>query len=165
MQRGVLNSSWRSEDTIYNKFPNINLGIPSPSSSSSGMLAVGQVGSYVYGSVAMEKSFRDCSISAGGHSFGLVGVDPYPTAYPFLEKRKSDDGTLEEKEQEEQNPEIETLPVFPMHGDNISGFCNMKPESENYYTGWYRSHGAMAGSRASLELSLNSYTGRSPDSP
>ncbi|KAI8022916.1 Protein WUSCHEL [Camellia lanceoleosa] len=51
---------WRSEDPVYNKYPNISPAVPSPSSSSSlGMLAVGQMGSYGgYGSVTMEKSFR-----------------------------------------------------------------------------------------------------------
>ncbi|CAL5324281.1 unnamed protein product [Camellia sinensis] len=168
---------WRSEDPVYNKYPNISPGVPSPSSSSPGMLAVGQMGSYGggYGSVTMEKSFRDCSISAGcsgGGSIGhnlWVGADPYSSSYPFFDKRKSMEETLEEEEEEEQQqqkaPEIETLPLFPMHGEDISGFCNIKPESDNYYSSWYHSNDNSHGSsRTSLELTLNSYIGRSSDS-
>ncbi|KAA8531969.1 hypothetical protein F0562_006889 [Nyssa sinensis] len=173
-QRGVVNGSWRSEDPIYNKYPNISPGVPSPSSSSPGVLAVGQMsGSYGYGSVTMEKSFRDCSISAGGsgtggsigpHNFGWVGVDAYSSSYPYFDKRKSIDHETLEDEQEDQAAEIETLPLFPMHGEDISGYYNVKPESDNYYSGWYRSNGGMGSSRTSLELSLNSYAGRSSDS-
>ncbi|XP_062021153.1 protein WUSCHEL-like [Rosa rugosa] len=53
--------------------------------------------------------------------------------------------------------EIETLPLFPMHGEDIFG--NMKTTSEGgsgygYYSGG--SGGYNGGSRISLELSLNS---------
>ncbi|PPD83746.1 hypothetical protein GOBAR_DD19325 [Gossypium barbadense] len=58
----------------------------SPTSlSSTGALTVGQIGNYGYGSITMEKSFRDCSISACGsstsvgeslsHNFGWVGSE------------------------------------------------------------------------------------------
>ncbi|XP_059623507.1 protein WUSCHEL-like [Cornus florida] len=159
---------WRSDhhDPLYNKYPNITTtppGVPSPScSSSSSVIAAGKMGGYGYGSATMERSFRDCSISRGGcagggsigHNFGWVGVDSYSTSYPFLDQRKYVDETLEE-EQEDQPPEIETLPLFPMHGFNI------KPESDIYHNAsWYLSNEGKGSSRTSLELSLNSYTGR-----
>ncbi|GAU30645.1 hypothetical protein TSUD_224010 [Trifolium subterraneum] len=74
------------------------------------------------------------------------------------------------EEEEEQEHEIETLPLFPMHGEEINhgGYCNLKSNSSNYAAataaayGWYQgeNHGFINGS---LELSLNSYTRRSPD--
>ena len=73
--------------------------------------------------------------------------------------------SFEEEQEEEATPEIETLPLFPMHAEDITGFCNIKPESDAYYSGWYRPADAKTSSRTSLELSLNSYAGRSPDSP
>ncbi|PSS00484.1 Protein WUSCHEL like [Actinidia chinensis var. chinensis] len=177
MQRS--GNTWRSshEDPIYNKYSIISPGVPSPSSSttsstSPAVVAVGQMGSYGYGSVTMEKSFRDCSISAGcsggggsiAHNF-WVGSDPYNYSpnYPFFDKRKSVEETPTEEEQE-QAPEIETLPLFPMHGNDISsGFCSLKPQSNGYYTtsGWYHADDGHGGSCTSLELSLNSYTGMS----
>ncbi|XP_040374664.1 protein WUSCHEL-like [Rosa chinensis] len=57
----------------------------------------------------------------------------------------------------EDHQEIETLPLFPMHGEDIFG--NMKTTSEGgsgygYYSGGW--DGNNGGSRISLELSLNS---------
>ncbi|GMI68934.1 hypothetical protein HRI_000562800 [Hibiscus trionum] len=166
-----------------NKFPtNINSGYSPSSSSSTGVLTVGQIGNYGYGSITMEKSFRDCSISACGsstasaneslsHNFGWVGIDP---AYSFFEPKRFIDGIHEEgqededcyyEEEEATGPQIETLPLFPMHGEDINGFCsNMKAEADSRYSGWYRTEDGYTGARASLELSLNSYTGRSQDS-
>ncbi|KAF8410462.1 hypothetical protein HHK36_002991 [Tetracentron sinense] len=137
-------------------------GISSPSSPSSpGVLSVGQMGSINgYGSVLMEKSFRDCSISAGGsgviggsinNNLGWVGVDPYSSTYTLFDKRKSIEAS-----EEEAAPEIETLPLFPMHGEEVAGFCTGKPGSDGYFTGWYRPNEEKVGSRTSLELSLNS---------
>ncbi|XP_024183241.1 protein WUSCHEL [Rosa chinensis] len=56
------------------------------------------------------------------------------------------------------NTEIETLPLFPMHGEDIFG--NMKTTFEggggySYYSGGWG--GYNDGSHISLELSLNSY--------
>lgn len=94
-----------------------------------------------------------------------------PCAYPFIGKINAvdDHETLEEEDEEDENQacrEIETLPLFPMHGEEYSsGFsCNNnkhnKPETSNgahYYTsGWYQSD-INSSARASLELSLNSY--------
>ena len=123
---------------------------------------------------------QDCSISSGGnggvggsvsHNFGWVGVDPYPSSYTDLfDKRRSMEEKYlgreqeeEDEEEEEAAPEIETLPLFPMHGDDdINGFYNMKSSSGGYYTGWYRpGDDGNTGSRTSLELSLNSYSRRS----
>ncbi|KAG5129104.1 hypothetical protein JHK84_035501 [Glycine max] len=72
------------------------------------MVIVGRMRNYGYGSMPMEKSFRDCSISAGdssghvgiNHNLGWVGVDPYnsSTHANFFDKiRPSDQETLEEE--------------------------------------------------------------------
>nr|ATL63395.1 putative WUSCHEL-like homeobox transcription factor [Monotropa hypopitys] len=177
---------------IYNKYPIINTtpGVPSPSSSSCStssspaMLAVGQMGSYGYGSVTMEKSFGDCTISAGcgggvslGHNFWVGGGADhhlYSLSYPFFDQRTN---TTEEDEQEEEQHEIQTLPLFPIHADNVKQLPLEVPNS-CYYSGrrnsWYQysdlhyncngysygnAYGGTATARTSLELSLNSYTG------
>ncbi|PRQ17306.1 putative transcription factor Homobox-WOX family [Rosa chinensis] len=57
------------------------------------------------------------------------------------------DGSIMEQ-RGEYHQEIETLPLFPMHGEDIFG--NMKTTSEG-------GSGYGGGSRISLELSLNSY--------
>lgn len=125
---------------------------------------------------------QDWSISAGGtssttgvggstlhHNFGWVGVDPYSSSpYTLFDKRKVFDESLEDdqEEEEEASAEIETLPLFPMHGEDING---VKTNSQwGYYSSWYGppDEGGNGGvrSRTSLELSLNSYSLRSPDS-
>ncbi|XP_024975896.1 protein WUSCHEL-like [Cynara cardunculus var. scolymus] len=148
------------------------------SSSSQGFMPVG----CSYGSVAMEKSFRECSISpgesrvAGGtdHDFrSWVGVDSYS-----LDKTKPEYEIPEEDDDGgggggELSTQIETLPLFPIHGGtttttttttggnhhdifNVKAAVDSSSEHSNggYYTGgnWFRSDG-----RTSLELSLNSY--------
>ncbi|PIN08910.1 hypothetical protein CDL12_18519 [Handroanthus impetiginosus] len=152
---------------IYNKFSN-NINTPQPgnnfpSSSSTSPAGLLTVGNYGYASVAMEKSFGECSITPSGsmgQNFAWIGVDPYTSSYPFVEKRKyATEQTLEMEEEEDASasalPEIETLPLFPMHGD-------IKQE-----TGWRRraDDSISAGPRASLELSLTSYAARFPNSP
>ncbi|KAL7104040.1 hypothetical protein ACP275_08G219200 [Erythranthe tilingii] len=170
-------NTWKTthQDHLYTKFssnpPLAGNNFPSSSSSSTpGFLGSAHVGNY--GSVAMEKSFRECSInnqSGGGsvnggtmgQSFAWIGVDnsypyphPYPHPYPFLEKRKYGQA-LDSMEMEEQ--QIETLPLFPMHGDDLV---------KHDFNGWRRrprdddddsSAAAVAGPMASLELTLNSY--------
>nr|XP_023874797.1 protein WUSCHEL-like [Quercus suber]POE83069.1 protein wuschel [Quercus suber] len=188
MQRGVGvgNTNWNNspEESIHTKYPlpNITSGV-SASSSSSGVISVGHMGNYGYGSVIMEKSFRDCSISNGGNNggvggsmgqnFGCVGVDPYSSSYSTLfDKRRLMEENLgvqeeeeEEEEEDEEACEKETLPLFPMHAEDINGFCNMNPYTTNNgynYTSCYRSaDDGISGSRTSLELSLNSYSHRS----
>ncbi|KAL0332731.1 UNVERIFIED_CONTAM: protein WUSCHEL [Sesamum calycinum] len=143
-----------------------------PSSSASSAAGLLSVGNYGYGSVAMEKSFRECSITpssnGGGQNFAWIGVDPYSSAYPFLEKRKYAFNNahqtleLEEEEDDDAQPEIETLPLFPMHGDAIK-------QENDYYNAWHHRSdddgGTAGGARASLELSLNSYAARFPTPP
>ncbi|XP_027915246.1 protein WUSCHEL [Vigna unguiculata] len=163
---------------IHTHYSNISsTGISSASSSSVEMITVSQMGNYGYGSVPMEKSFRDCSISAGGssghvginHNLGWVGVDPYSSPYAnFFGKIRPTEETLEEEEEQEEDgaAEIETLPLFPMHGEDIHGYCNLKSNNSYNYDGngcYHSEDGFKNGSRASLELSLNSYTRRSPD--
>ncbi|KAL2348599.1 hypothetical protein Fmac_002599 [Flemingia macrophylla] len=179
MQQRNNASSWKPDDPLHTKYSNLSsTGISPASSSSAEMVTVGQMGNYGYGSVPMEKSFRDCSISAGGssghvgvnHNLGWVGVDPYSSAYAnFFDKIRPTEETLEEEEEEEEEDggaEIETLPLFPMHDEDIHGYCNLKSNSYNYDGNTWCHHtedGFKNGSRASLELSLNSYTSRSPD--
>ncbi|KAK3007678.1 hypothetical protein RJ639_014815 [Escallonia herrerae] len=170
-----------------------------PSSSSAKVVGVGQLGNCGYGSVAMEKSFRECSISPEenvgetvGQNLAWVGVDSHSSLpyYPFLDKRSLNGGdqTQEEEEEEDEQEEelvqqhaasreIETLPLFPMHGEDhhysANGFCENTQDRSFYYTDhWFginngSNHvdsGITAGSaRASLELSLNSYPDRSTD--
>ncbi|XP_022852394.1 protein WUSCHEL-like [Olea europaea var. sylvestris] len=149
-------------------------GFPSSSSSSPGLLNAVPG----YGSVAMEKSFRDCSISPSGDgngsgmckNFAWVGVDPYSSGggcHPYLEKRKYVEyETLEDElqEEEEQVQEIETLPLFPMHAEHTF------KQEPNFYNGWEygprdEDNNNVGSSRASLELSLNSYSARLLNSP
>nr|XP_023905918.1 protein WUSCHEL [Quercus suber] len=184
MQRGVGvgNTNWNSkpEESIHTKYPlpNITSGV-SASSSSSGVISVGHMGNYGYRSVTMEKSFRDCSISNGGnnggvggsigHNSGCVGVDSYSSSYSTLfDKRRLMEenlGVQEEEEEEVEAGEKETLPLFPMHAEDINGFCNTNPYTTNghyMYTSCYRSvDDGINASRTSLELSLNSYCHRS----
>ncbi|XP_076910359.1 protein WUSCHEL-like [Bidens hawaiensis] len=141
-------------------------------SSSQGVMSVG----CGYGSVAMEKSFRKCSISPPGESKatgGLgrnmgsrsrVSVDSCsffdklkPKTYEIMENHGQD-----EEQEGETSTGIETLPLFPIHDGTNHDFFGMKTansplehSSGGYYStggSWYRSD-----DRASLELSLNSY--------
>ncbi|TKY69610.1 WUSCHEL protein [Spatholobus suberectus] len=68
------------------------------------MVTVGQMRNSGYGSVPMEKSFRDCSTSARGcsglvginHNLGWDGVDLYSSAYAnFFDKIRPTENTLE----------------------------------------------------------------------
>ncbi|KAJ4837643.1 hypothetical protein Tsubulata_032326, partial [Turnera subulata] len=173
-QRALPNPSanWKPEDyTFPNKYSNINPGFASASSSSAGMVTVGQMGTCGLGSVTMEKSFKNCSISATanssvGHKNGSwVGIDPY--GYTLCDRRKTKGGEEdEETEEEDATPGIETLPLFPMHRENINGYCNFRHNSSFYYRNYRYGDDGTASSRsaASLELSLNSYTGQAPDS-
>ncbi|XP_006340731.1 protein WUSCHEL [Solanum tuberosum] len=167
---------WRSPDD-HHKYNNTstNPGVQCPSASSQGVLAVGQTGNYGYGTLAMEKSFRECSISPPGGSsmnhqnFTWVGVDPYnnimsttsPATYPFLEKsnNKHYEETLDEEQEEENyqrgNSALETLSLFPMHEENMfSNFCIKHHESSGGGGGWYHSDN---NNLAALELTLNSF--------
>ncbi|OVA04903.1 hypothetical protein BVC80_8873g7 [Macleaya cordata] len=133
------------------KYTNISPGISSPSSPSHGVLGVGQIGTTSYGSVLMEKSFRNTK----------------PIQQFFKEAATA----------HHEAPEIETLPLFPIHaGEDIPGFCievsNPDHPSSGYNhppTGGYNffrpPHDYDKGGSAptSLELTLNSYTPISPD--
>ncbi|KAG6603915.1 Protein WUSCHEL, partial [Cucurbita argyrosperma subsp. sororia] len=147
------------------------------------MVAVGHMGNYGYGSSTFDNSFRECSILSGGsssvvgsrsHNMGSwIGVDrrsspaAVAAAADIFEKTKYVEEYMEDEEEEEEQ-EIETLPLFPIHGGdrNLSGLCSMRQEySDSFYTTtWYgSSDDGAAGSRTSLELSLNSYATISPD--
>ncbi|KAK1373459.1 Homeobox domain-containing protein [Heracleum sosnowskyi] len=164
---------WRSTEDhsiIYNNsYPSPYITPPagmiqSSSHTPAPFAAVGQMASYGYGSMAMEQSFRECSISPNDDHISGVSNNILPSPYPFLDMIKS---TLDEDDDDEDDGdearEIATLPLFPMHGEDHYGSCNnFKAESSNahhnYYGGWYQSdHSFETSSRASLELSLNSY--------
>ncbi|KAK6922615.1 Homeobox domain [Dillenia turbinata] len=168
---------WKTsaQDSFYNnnnKYPpsTITSGISSPCTST-GVFGLGQmVGALGYGSMTMEKSFGDCSTS---HNFGWTSVDPHTSSCNSLyDKRKlsveeenEEDEDEDDEDDDERAPELETLPLFPMHGDDhINGFCNIKHHEygHHYYSGRYQSDEYTTGSssRASLELTLNSYIGR-----
>lgn len=121
---------------------------------------------------------QDCSISPSGDgngsgmckNFAWVGVDPYSSGggyHPYPEKRKYVEyETLEDElqEEEEQVQEIETLPLFPMHAEHTF------KQEPNFYNGWEygpqaEDNNNVGSSRASLELSLNSYSARLLNSP
>ncbi|XP_062006984.1 protein WUSCHEL-like, partial [Rosa rugosa] len=109
-----------------------NSSAPASASSAGVMIAFnGQMRNYGgYGSMNMEKSARDCSISAGGgtsSTFFDMNVEQ-----TFMEQRGKD------------HQEIETLSLFPVHGEDIFG--NMKTTSDG-------GGGHGGGSHISLELS------------
>ncbi|KAL5819154.1 hypothetical protein ACOSQ3_023088 [Xanthoceras sorbifolium] len=180
-QKPAPNCGWKPEDYLLK--PHLTTA-PSSSSAGHGAFTAAQMGNYgSYGSVTMEKSFRDCSISSGSiaHNFGWVGIDPYTSSSYTLfgnkkgeeeeeEMEEEEEEEIEEEDEESANHDMETLPLFPMHGEdnfNTSSFCNIKPDQSSYYSGRYGSEGGggHGGSRASLELSLNSYTSWSSSGP
>ncbi|XP_073281562.1 protein WUSCHEL-like [Primulina huaijiensis] len=167
------NGVWKN-DEIYNKFPNVNSGsFPSSSvPSAPGLINVGSAGNFGIGSFAVEKSFRNCSITPNPNTCGSmsqnltwIGVDPCSATYPFLEKKNcyisADLQTLEMEEEEAEyvTQEIETLPLFPIHS-------NIKQETDYFNGGWHHcSTDGITGLTASLELTLNSYAARFPNGP
>ncbi|PRQ59009.1 putative transcription factor Homobox-WOX family [Rosa chinensis] len=123
-------TNWKHEDQY------INFGSSAPASASSASVMIafnGQIGNYGgYGSMNMENSARDCSISVGGRTsstFFDMNVEQ-----TFMEQRGED------------RQEIETLSLFPVHGEDIFG--NMKTTSDG-------GGGHGGGSYISLELSLS----------
>ena len=97
---------------------------------------------------------QDCSISNGGNNggvggsigqnFGCVGVDPYSSSYSTLfdKRRLMEENLGVQEEEEEEAGEKGTLPLVPMHAEDINGFCNMNPYTTNNgynYTSCYRS--------------------------
>ncbi|MED6220198.1 hypothetical protein PIB30_042629 [Stylosanthes scabra] len=165
--------------TFHNKYNmSSSTGIASSSS------AVGQMGNYGHGSVPMGKSFnREGTIisAAGGSSvcgainqnlLGWVGVDPYSSTYtPSFDKITPESETLEQEQGDDDEmddvTEIETLPLFPMRGEDIhGGYFSLRSNSSSSSSSFnYDLHHGFnnGGSRASLELSLNSYARKSPD--
>nr|BAM67025.1 protein WUSCHEL-like [Silene vulgaris] len=115
-------------------------------------------GSFGCGALAMENKFRDCSISGvvfngtgnvNNNSFqwtsmGSTNINTH--AYSNLNNEQDDYVAV---------PEIETLPLFPMHNEDHLNRDRHFP-STGYYTGGYPWLNGAANA-ASLELSLNSY--------
>ncbi|CAL1394619.1 unnamed protein product [Linum trigynum] len=153
---------------IATHHPNTRAAAVQPSSTG----ALGHGGGYGgYASLTMEKSFGDCSISSAGGNCNKVGGGQYSYGgwgtnnSSFFDKRKSSSsssfihhhGALEEDEDHQQ--EIETLPLFPTHREDLIN-------GPSPYASWYAAsdhcHDAAAtNSFASLELTLNSFTSHS----
>ncbi|KAK7258640.1 hypothetical protein RIF29_24221 [Crotalaria pallida] len=97
--------------------------------SSSGMVTMVSMGNYGYEFVPMEKSFRLTARGSSGHvdgainhNLGYFGMDQYQysLAYSFFDKVRPIDETMEEDRVEDHgSPEIETLPLFPVHCEDI----------------------------------------------
>ncbi|KAL9393939.1 hypothetical protein Peur_013224 [Populus x canadensis] len=160
------------------------------SSSNTGAVTVGQADNYGYGSVTMQekknwvrnddpenvsdfmpliRSFDNAevgvlayafAIPAGGESMNNInygsrgGINPYSSSYTVF------------NQDQEAAEKIETLPLFPMHGEDISTSFNINNINPDfYYSSWYGSddYGNATTSRTSLELSLYSYNGQQQD--
>ncbi|KAL9356929.1 hypothetical protein Peur_050182 [Populus x canadensis] len=103
---------------------------------------------------------KDCSVPAGGESMNNInygsrgGINPYSSSYTVFDQ------------DQEAAEKIETLPLFPMHGEDISTSFNINNINPDfYYSSWYGSddYGNATTSRTSLELSLYSYNGQQQD--
>ncbi|WCJ32611.1 Protein WUSCHEL [Euphorbia peplus] len=160
-------SNWISNNKPNNYiYSNITSGFFPASTSAPSGIAVGQIGSYGYSSVATEKSFRDCSGSKNQNNYG-GWADPYNSCYSFFDMQKSMNETLELAEQEDEEDEddqrkaqeIATLPLFPTQKEEINGYYNNL--KHNYSYTWYASDDHSNSHQ--LELSLNSYTAQGPD--
>ncbi|KAE8664214.1 Protein WUSCHEL [Hibiscus syriacus] len=110
----------------------------SPSSPpSTGVLTVGQIGNYGHGPITMEKSFRNCSISACGistasaseslsHNFGWVGIDPgYLPPYAVFEPKRFIDG-IHEEGQEDEDYYYEEETTGPQSKPSLSSPCTAR---------------------------------------
>ncbi|KAE8695879.1 Detected protein of unknown function [Hibiscus syriacus] len=125
----------------------------SPSSSSSTDVLTRQIRNYGYGSITMERV--------------LSTERAYSSPYAFFKPKRFIKGIHEEGQEDEEyyyyyeeeeadtGTRIETLPLFPMHGEYINEFCsNMKPDSR--HSGWYSPKMATP----ALELHLSSASTR-----
>ncbi|KAM7262182.1 hypothetical protein ACFE04_021259 [Oxalis oulophora] len=165
-----------STNNIQNGQNIINYNCPtsqefsSASQSSNGMVTIGHNyggGGGGHASLNMDKSVKDCTISTkyGGEAvnhnnkvhdnLGWVGFDLYCSSNIFDHKNNNYSINVEEidddQDDHDQNvnighQELETVPLFPMHG----GFYgNSSSEHHHYYGG--------GSSRVSLELSIKPY--------
>lgn len=100
--------------------------------------------------------------------------DQFETLKMEEEHEEQEEAEHEDDDDDDEGArEIETLPLFPMHAEDIHGnhaFCNIKSAESPYYSAaWYHHHhhafnNNNASHRTSLELTLNSYMPKSPDS-
>ncbi|XP_071694967.1 protein WUSCHEL-like [Rutidosis leptorrhynchoides] len=136
-------------------------------SSSSSQSVQLHVGYGAYGSIAMERSFRECSISPddtiagetvqnmgswGVYSYAFDNINPQINEEEHDHDDDDDDGDL--------SNEIETLPLFPIHGGSTN--TTTTTGSGGSYHDVYSGGGGGGGGgwfdgRTSLDLSLNSY--------
>ncbi|KAJ6367238.1 hypothetical protein OIU77_003578 [Salix suchowensis] len=133
----------------------------SSSSANTGAVTVGQRDIHGYGSVTMqEKTFWDCPVPAGGSNIGAGGGS-------MMSNTNYGSGiscTVFDQDQE-ADAEIETLPLFPMHGEeHINGSFNINNINQDfYYSSCYGgSDNDYCNDSTSLELSLYTYNGGQP---
>ncbi|XXG40269.1 hypothetical protein AAC387_Pa01g1031 [Persea americana] len=155
MQRG-----WKPEDPIPNKYTNMGFSHSSSSTSPSpspGVLAVGQMGSI--------GCFRECSIQRGGYggnNVAWVGMETCSPPYSRFETRRP----IEPFDTAAAATNVETLPLFPMRGDEHSSRNNDDTAKPEYFSGWYFEEDEEKKTKmgsTSLELSLDSYSAGAPD--
>ncbi|KAF9678204.1 hypothetical protein SADUNF_Sadunf07G0010700 [Salix dunnii] len=155
-------TAWKPEDYYSYKYSNRF----SSSSANTGAVTVGQRDIYGYGSVTMqEKIFWNCSVPAGGSNIGAGGgsmsnpnygsglaISPHSSSYTVFDQ------------DQEADAEIETLPLFPMHGEDINCSFNVNNINQDfYYSSCYGgSDDDYCNDSTSLELSLYTYNGGQP---
>ncbi|KAI5581353.1 hypothetical protein POPTR_007G012100v4 [Populus trichocarpa] len=163
-------TAWKPEDYYSYKYSNSNNnpGFSSASSSANtGVVTVGQTDSHGYGSVTMqEKNSWDCSAPAGGSNgagsgsmsninYGSgVDINSHSSSYAVF------------GQEQEAAAKIETLPLFPMLGEDISSSFNINNINPDFYYSsgcGYGDYGNDTSSRTSLDLSLYSYNGQPQD--
>ncbi|XP_024196325.2 protein WUSCHEL [Rosa chinensis] len=116
---------------------------------------------------SIDLNFGSASSTGAGGSIDLnfgswvdCSVDPYSSSPFNTNTTTTSFGTKEEQtfmeQRGEDHQEIETLPLFPMHGEDILGNLKTTSEGGSGY-GYYScgSGGYNGGSHISLELSLN----------
>ncbi|OIW11779.1 hypothetical protein TanjilG_14319 [Lupinus angustifolius] len=66
---------------------------------------------------------------------GYFGMDHYSPAYNFCDKIRPNEENMKEEHVKDGSQEIQTLPLFPVHCEDIHGYCNLKSNSSNYVGG------------------------------
>ncbi|XP_061949053.1 protein WUSCHEL-like [Populus nigra] len=159
-------TAWKPED--YYSYKYSNRFSSASSSANTGVVTVGQTDSHGYGSVTVrEKNSWDCSAPAGGSNgagsgsmsntinYGSgVDINPHSSSYAVF------------GQEQEAAAKIETLPLFPMLGEDISSSFNINNINPDFYYSsgcGYGDYGNDTPSRTSLDLSLYSYNGQPQD--
>ncbi|KAJ6288294.1 hypothetical protein OIU76_024309 [Salix suchowensis] len=156
-------TAWKPEDYYSYKYSNSNNnpGFSSSSANTGAVSTVGQRDIHGYGSVTMqEKTFWDCPVPAGGSNIGAGGGSMMSNT-----NYGSGISCAVFDQDQEADAEIETLPLFPMHGEeHINGSFNINNINQDfYYSSCYGgSDNDYCNDSTSLELSLYTYNGGRP---